>query len=74
MDDRHFGCLHHKIPKKDHWFSRLLHLILSLSISNPYLTKFHYFADNSQEEMKHQMKGGTQAQQGMTLQIILLSL
>ncbi len=19
MDDRHFGCLHHKIPKKDHW-------------------------------------------------------
>jgi hypothetical protein len=38
-------------------FSTLVHLILSLSISYPYLLKFHYFADNSQERMKHQMGG-----------------
>jgi hypothetical protein len=42
--------------------------ILSLSISYPYLIKFHYFADNSQEGMKHQIGGATQGQQGMTLQ------
>jgi hypothetical protein len=53
-------------------FSSLLHLILSLSISYPYLIKFHDFADNSQEGMKHQMSGATQAQQGMTLQMTLL--
>jgi len=47
-------------------FSSLVHLILSLNISYPYLIKFHDFADNSQEGMKHQMKGTTQAQQGMT--------
>jgi hypothetical protein len=28
--------------------------------------KFHDIADNSQKGMKHQMRGGTQAQQGMT--------
>jgi hypothetical protein len=32
-----------------------------------YLIKFHDFADNSQEGMKHQMRGATQTQQGMTL-------
>jgi hypothetical protein len=58
--------------------SRLVHLILSLSveslsISYPDLIKFHYFADNSQEGIKHQMRGATQAQQqGMTLQISLI--
>jgi hypothetical protein len=46
-------------------FSTLVHLILSLSISYPYLIKFHDFVDNSQEEMKLQMRGATQAQQGM---------
>ncbi len=50
----------------------LLHLIPSLSISYLYLIKFHDFADNSQEGMKHQMSGATQAQQGMTLGITLL--
>jgi hypothetical protein len=34
---------------------------------SPYLIKFHDFADNSQEGMKHQMRGATQAQQVMTL-------
>ncbi len=34
-----------------------VHLIVSLSISCPYLIKFHYFADSSEEGMKHQMKG-----------------
>ncbi len=54
-------------------FSRaFVHLILSLSISYPYLIKFHDFADNSQERMKHHMRGATQTQQGMTLQITLL--
>ncbi len=45
-----------------------MHLILSLSISYPYSLKFHDFVDNSigQEGMKHQMRGATQAQQGMT--------
>jgi hypothetical protein len=38
----------------------------------PYLIKFHDFADNSQEVMKHQMRGATQAQQGMTLRITLM--
>jgi len=54
-------------------FSSLVHLILSLSISYPYLIKFHDFADNSQEEMKHQMRGATQAQQRMTLRITLMN-
>jgi hypothetical protein len=53
-------------------FSRLVHLMLSLSISYPYLIKFHDFEDNSQEGMKHQMRGATQAQQGMTLQMTLI--
>jgi len=44
----------------------------NLSISYPYLIKFHYFANNSQEGIKHQMRGATQAQQGMTLGITLL--
>jgi hypothetical protein len=46
-------------------FSPLVHLILSLSISYPYLIKFDYFADNSQEGVKHQMRGVTQVQEGM---------
>jgi hypothetical protein len=54
-------------------FSSLVHLILSLSISHPYLIKFHDFADNSQEGMKHQMRGATQAQLGMTLRITLMN-
>jgi hypothetical protein len=55
-------------------FSSLVHLTLSFSISYPYLIKFHDFAENSQEEMKHQMRGATQAQQGMTLRITLLNI
>jgi hypothetical protein len=54
-------------------FSNLVHLILNLSISYPYLIKFHDFVDNSQEGMKHQMRGATQAQQGMTLLITLIN-
>jgi hypothetical protein len=38
-------------------FSSLVHLMLNLSISYPYLIKFHDFADNIQEGMKHQMWG-----------------
>jgi hypothetical protein len=49
-------------------FSSMVHLILNLSISYPYLIKCHDFVDNSEEGMKHQMRGATQAQQGMTLQ------
>jgi hypothetical protein len=52
-------------------FSRLVRLILSLRISYPYLIQFHDSAGNSQEGMKHQMRGATQAQQGMTLHITL---
>jgi hypothetical protein len=37
-----------------------------------YFIKLHDFANNNQEGMKHQMRGATQAQQGMTLQITLL--
>ncbi len=48
------------------------HLMLSLSISYPYLIEFHDFADNIQEGMKHQVGGATQAQQGMTFQITLI--
>ncbi len=55
-------------------FSHLVHLILSLNISYTYLIKFHDFVDNNQEEMKHQMRGAIQAQQGMTLQITLMIL
>jgi hypothetical protein len=47
-------------------------LILSLSISYPYVIKFHDFVHNSQEGMKHQMRGPTQAQPAMTLRITLL--
>jgi len=36
-------------------FSSLVHLMLSLSISYPYLIEFHDFADNVQQRMKHQM-------------------
>jgi len=43
------------------------------SISYPYLIKFHDFADNGQEGMKHQMRGATQAQQAMTSRITLMS-
>ncbi len=39
----------------------------------PLLMKFHDFADNnSQEGIKHQMRGATQAQQGMTIPITLI--
>jgi len=41
-----------------------MHLILSHRISYPYFIKFHDFADNSQEGMKHKMRGATQAQTG----------
>jgi len=53
-------------------FLSLVHLIPSLNISYPDLIKFHDFADNNQEGMKHQMRGATQAQQGMTLRITLI--
>jgi hypothetical protein len=46
--------------------------MFSLSISYHYLIEFHDFVDNIQEGMKHQMAGATQAQQGMTFQIILI--
>jgi hypothetical protein len=49
-----------------------MHLMLSLSISYPDLIKFHDFADNSQEGMKHQTRGATQAQESMTLRIALI--
>jgi hypothetical protein len=52
-------------------FLGLMELILSLSISYPYLITFHDFVDNSQERLKHQMRGATEAQQGMTLWISL---
>jgi hypothetical protein len=42
-------------------FSSLVHLMLSLSISYPYLIEFHDFADNIQQGMKHQMGGATHA-------------
>jgi 1,4-dihydroxy-2-naphthoate octaprenyltransferase len=40
----------------------LVHFILNLSISYPYLIKSHDFVNNGQEGMKHQMKGAIQAQ------------
>ncbi len=43
--------------------SRASCIYLILSISYPYLIKFHDFADNSQKGMKRQMRGETQAQQ-----------
>jgi hypothetical protein len=43
-----------------------MHFMLSLSISYPDLIKFHDFADNSQEGMKHQTRGATQAQEGQS--------
>jgi len=39
-------------------------------MSYPDLIKFHDFVDNSQDGMKHQMRGATQAQPGMTLRIL----
>jgi hypothetical protein len=42
-------------------FLSLVHLMLSVNISYPYLIKFHDFADNGHEGMKHQMTGATQA-------------
>jgi hypothetical protein len=45
--------------------------MLSLRISYAYLVKFHYFANTSHSRgMKHQIKGATQAQEGMTLPIL----
>jgi hypothetical protein len=44
----------------------------SLRISYPYLIEFHDFVDNIQEGMKHQIRGATQAQQGMTFKITLI--
>ncbi len=38
----------------------------------PLLIKFSDFMDNSQEGMKHQMRGATHAKPGMTLRITLL--
>jgi hypothetical protein len=38
-------------------FSNLVHLILITNISYPYLIKFHDFANNLKEGMKHQMRG-----------------
>jgi hypothetical protein len=59
-------------------FSSLVHLFNAESqnfiplfnnfFSYPYLIKFDDFVDNSQEGMKHQTRGATQAQQAMTLQ------
>ncbi len=40
-------------------FSSLVHLLLGLSISYPYLIEFHGFAYNIQQGMKHQMGGAT---------------
>jgi hypothetical protein len=38
----------------------------------PLFNKFHDFAANSQEGMKHQMGGASQPQQGMTFWITLI--
>jgi hypothetical protein len=38
----------------------------------PWFNKISDFADNSQEGMKHQTRGATQAQEGMTLRIALI--
>jgi hypothetical protein len=51
-----------------------MHLILSLSISYPYIFKIHDFADNSQEGMKHQTRGATQAQHFTDNSIVFQSL
>jgi hypothetical protein len=45
-------------------FSSVVHLMLSHSISYPYLIEFHDFLQNIQQAMKHQMAVATQAQQG----------
>jgi hypothetical protein len=37
----------------------MVHLILSFNIPYPYVIKFHDFVDNSQEGMKHQIRGAT---------------
>jgi hypothetical protein len=52
----------------------LVHLMVSFNISYTYLIEleFHDFTDNSQEGMKHQMRGATQAQHGMILWIFLM--
>jgi hypothetical protein len=47
-------------------------LMLSHSISYPYLIEFHDFPQNIQQAMKHQMAVATQAQQGMTFKITLI--
>jgi len=65
--------MHKVYDSHQNLFYHFVHLILTLSISYPYLIKFHYFADNSQEGMKNQMRGGTQAQEGMTIQVTLPS-
>jgi hypothetical protein len=52
--------------------SNLVHLIMNLNISYPYLIKFHDFVDKSQEGMKDQVRGAPKAQWGMTLHITLL--
>jgi len=53
-------------------FPTLVHLLLSFSISYPYLIFFFDFGYNGQEGMKHQMGDATQAQQGMTFQITVI--
>ncbi len=55
---------------KFHDFACFVHLIRGLSISYPHLIKFHDFADNSQEGMKHQIRGP--AEQGTTLRTTLM--
>jgi hypothetical protein len=42
-------------------------------LSKDEVKKIHDFVDNSQEGMKHQTRAATQAQQGMTFRITLLS-
>jgi hypothetical protein len=50
----------------------LVHLILRISYA--YLIKFHDFADNSQEGIKHKNDGvKLRPKQGITLQITLIS-
>ncbi len=54
-------------------FSSQVHLILSLSISYPYLIKFHDFAHNSQEQTKHHMTAAAlRPNKRMTLRITLV--
>jgi len=44
-----------------------------VSVFHTLIIKFHDFADNNQQGMKHQRRGATETQKGMTEWIILLS-